>query len=159
MGKPHGLRRRLRITVLVGAALAVGSIGVPGASAGELQPICHRTFSSQNPYVVNTPNNSGQVEGHLDHTGPVWTPGATPPWGDIIPPQPGAPNGLNWTAEGMAIHANNCVPPDLPPPPPPPPPPPDGGGPGDPGTTATPTQPGTPGRPAPAVVGQPRTTG
>jgi hypothetical protein len=104
----------------------VGSIGVFGASAGvvEFPRICHRTGASDNPYVNNQPNNQGQFEGHADHTGPVWHPGAEE-WGDIIPPIPalGFP-GLNWDAEGQAIHANNCVPPDLPPPPNGPPPPP-----------------------------------
>jgi hypothetical protein len=104
------------ICVTLGA-LGVGSIGVFGASAQvEFPRICHRTGASDNPYVNNQPNNQGQFEGHADHTGPVWTPGATE-WGDIIPPIP-ALNfpGLNWDAVGMATHANNCVPPDLPPP-------------------------------------------
>src|SRR5918994_4305519 len=115
------MRRRVAVFAVISAvlaALAVGSIGVFSASAGvvEFPNICHSTGSSSNPYVINQPNNQGQFEGHADHTGPIWTPGATE-WGDIIPPIPELNfPGLNWTAEGQAIHANNCVPPDLPPP-------------------------------------------
>jgi len=113
------MRRRLGIYAAIGAtvtALAVGSIGVLGASAQvEFPDICHSTGSNTNPYVVNHPNNQGQFEGHTEHTGPIWSPGATE-WGDIIPPIP-ALNfpGLNWTAEGQAIHANNCEPVEPPP--------------------------------------------
>ena len=113
------MRRRV-ISAVISLALAclgVGSIGVLGASGQvEFPRICHRTGASNNPYVNNQPNNQGQFEGHADHTGPVWQPGATE-WGDIIPPIP-ALNfpGLNWDAEGMAVWNNNCVPPNLPPP-------------------------------------------
>lgn len=110
--------RRLGIFAAIGAtvaALAVGGFGVLGASAGvvEFPDICHRTGSSSNPYVVNHPNNQGQFEGHADHTGPIWTPGATE-WGDIIPPIP-ALNfpGLNWP-EGQAIWENGCKPVETP---------------------------------------------
>src|SRR5215211_1706394 len=109
------MRRRLSIFAGIGAtvtALAVGGIGVFGASAGvvEFPDICHSTGSSTNPYVVNHPNNQGQFEGHADHTGPIWTPGATE-WGDIIPPIPALSfPGLNWTAEGQAIWENGCKP-------------------------------------------------
>ncbi|MDD3679402.1 MAG: SdrD B-like domain-containing protein, partial [Candidatus Shapirobacteria bacterium] len=49
--------------------------------------ICHATNSHQNPYIVNTPNKSGTLNGHVDHTGPVWYPGIVDhSWGDIIPP-------------------------------------------------------------------------
>ncbi|MGI6278603.1 MAG: hypothetical protein ACOYJ8_02230 [Patescibacteria group bacterium] len=49
--------------------------------------ICHATDSHQNPYTVNTPNKSGTLNGHVDHTGPVWYSGiADHSWGDIIPP-------------------------------------------------------------------------
>jgi hypothetical protein len=157
------MRRRLGIFAGIGGiliALAGGSIGALSASAGvvEFPDICHRTGSSTNPYVVNHPNNQGQFEGHADHTGPIWTPGATE-WGDIIPPIP-ALNfpGLNWP-EGQATWENNCVPPNLPPattaaPPttaasPPPP-----------GPAAAPSAPAAPAPSAAvAVVGVPRTTG
>jgi hypothetical protein len=108
-----GTRRRIFavIGVTTLTALAVGVIGVSGASAQVLPDhICHASGSQTNPYITNQPNNSGQLSGHLDHTGPLFTPGATD-WGDIIPPVPGFPgleNGLNWPA-GEATWANDCV--------------------------------------------------
>ena len=133
------MRRRLRSLAVIGAtlvALAVGSIGVLSASAQNNEDkttICHRTNSDNNPYVVNTPANEGVLNGHFEqHKGPIWEPGLKDQqieWGDIIPPFPGHPEGLNWTPEGQAIFNNGCVPTNLPPPPPPgpeaaPPPPP-----------------------------------
>jgi len=116
-------------TLAVFAALALGAVGmmlaVTGGGAGGLTPpptgqvvqkvdICHATGSQQNPYVINQPDATGDVSGHADHTGPIFTPGANS-WGDIIPPftfqdQSGTHTfaGLNWTAEGMAIYANDC---------------------------------------------------
>jgi hypothetical protein len=161
------MRRRLGIFAVIGATLMalVGSIGVLGASAGveEFPDICHSTGSSTNPYVVNRPNNQGQFEGHTEHTGPIWSPGATE-WGDIIPPIPDLDfPGLNWTAEGQAIHANACEIPE----PPPTTAPPNGPTTTAPPTTAAPTTapPTTagpavsvPSAPAP-VAAVPRTTG
>jgi len=82
--------------------------------------ICHGTGSQGNPYVVNSPaiNSSGAfagelAAGHNDHVGPLWFPGITETWGDIIPPYDYEPAdfhfaGLNWTAEGQAIYNNGC---------------------------------------------------
>jgi hypothetical protein len=89
--------------------------------------ICHRTHSETNPYVVETVdeasvdgdngNDHGKGDHLLEHTGPVWYPGAKADgvfWGDIIPPfysdgvtLTGYPS-LNWNADGQAIFANNC---------------------------------------------------
>ena len=143
------MRRRIGVFAVISAtlgALAVGSVGVLGASAGSDFPrICHRTGASNNPYVNNQPNNQGQFEGHADHTGPIWQPGAQQ-WGDIIPPIPSLNfPGLNWP-EGEATHTNNCVPPNLPPPTAAPP-------------TAADQAPTTPGAPASAVSAQARFTG
>ena len=112
------MRRRLGIFAVIGATLMalVGSIGVFAASAGavEFPDICHSTGAGTNPYVVNHPNNQGQFEGHADHTGPIWSPGATQ-WGDIIPPIPSLNfPGLNWP-EGQAIWENDCKPVEPPP--------------------------------------------
>ncbi|MFA5024974.1 MAG: choice-of-anchor K domain-containing protein [Candidatus Shapirobacteria bacterium] len=73
--------------------------------------ICHASDSHSNPYIVNQPNKSGDVSGHANHTGPIWYPGITVSWGDIIPPFAyigGTFPGLNWTTEGQAIYNNDC---------------------------------------------------
>jgi hypothetical protein len=78
--------------------------------------ICHRTNSNQNPYVINQPDASGDVNGHADHTGPVWNETLKQnhiKWGDIIPEftwSGGHFDGLNWDDAGKAIYANDCVP-------------------------------------------------
>jgi len=78
--------------------------------------ICHRTNANTNPYVINEPDANGDVDGHADHTGPVWNPTLKPQhikWGDIIPPftfDGGTFPGLNWTVEGQAIYENDCKP-------------------------------------------------
>lgn len=63
--------------------------------------ICHATGSSSNPYVSQTPSNSGQLMGHV---------GANHQNGeDIIPPIPGyLPSGQNWDTAGQAIWDNDC---------------------------------------------------
>lgn len=86
--------------------------------------ICHRTNSTSNPYNQNDValdsvngdggNDNGNGD-HSKHLGPVWDANTNYPaphngdqWGDIIPPVPGRPNGLNWTAAGQAIYNNGC---------------------------------------------------
>jgi hypothetical protein len=77
--------------------------------------ICHASRSHSNPYIINHPNKSGDVSGHAGHTGPIWYPGITVSWGDIIPPFDYLDNGvvknfigLNWTTEGQAVYNNGC---------------------------------------------------
>lgn len=73
--------------------------------------ICHASDSHNNPYIFSQPNKSGDVSGHAGHTGPIWYPGITIKWGDIIPPFVyigGTFPGLNWTTEGQAIYNNGC---------------------------------------------------
>ncbi len=71
--------------------------------------ICHATSAHPNPYISQTPATMGQLMGHAGHTGPVWYPGITVDWGDIIPPIPVfLPSGLNWSTEGQAIWNNGC---------------------------------------------------
>jgi len=94
------------------AASLVFAAVAPSAAAANpnanTTAICHATASDSNPYVETTPATAGQLTGHADHTGPIWTPGATS-WGDIIPPISDLlPGGLNWTAEGQAWLANGC---------------------------------------------------
>lgn len=87
--------------------------------------ICHRTHSETNPYVKITVdeasvdgdngNDHGKGDHLMEHTGPVWFPGAKAAgvyWGDIIPPfySDGVTTGypsMNWNA-GQAIFDNDC---------------------------------------------------
>ncbi len=104
--------RRIALGAIVSLALyaILGATAVSFAAAPEKIQICHRTASASNPYVVNNPDASGDLNGHLDHTGPIFP--ATGPdgkWGDIIPPIPGViDNGYNWTTAGQAIYNNDC---------------------------------------------------
>ena len=126
---------------VVALPLVAGMLLLGTAMAGALTPpnpdevvdkvtICHRTNSNENPYVMNTPDADGDVSGHADHVGgdndgagpgPVWDPTLKAQhikWGDIIPPfkwSGGDFPGLNWTTEGEAIYANDCVPEEPPP--------------------------------------------
>jgi hypothetical protein len=120
--------RRPRQAFALGSAVALAVLSVPGVSLAasdasrgnknDKQTICHATASNTNPYVVETPNKNGDLDGHAKHLGPIWSPDLKAThtwWGDIIPPfdynNHGAPahyDGLNWTAEGQAWFANGC---------------------------------------------------
>lgn len=114
-------------------AFATYGYATPPVGGEHKVTICHRTNSVTNPYVEIDVDYSGadgsfvhdQGNGdHTNHTGPVFDADNPPPpphngdqWGDIIPPfswpgddtHPGGSYpGLNWTAEGQAIHANGC---------------------------------------------------
>ena len=109
----------------VGAAVGISAFMVlPGATAtpaGKVT-ICHRTASESNPYVTNTVSvdsvdetNNEYLNGHGDHTGPVFDP-VDPQafWGDIIPPFTNEATGssfpgYNWTADGQAWWSNGCA--------------------------------------------------
>ena len=71
----------------------------PALAAGSRVTICHRTKSTTNPYRLITVSNSA-VNGHKNHTGPVWTPTNTngQVWGDIIPDNSG--DGLQFWFNG-----------------------------------------------------------
>ena len=75
--------------------------------------ICHASGSHTNPYIVNNPSASGDLNGHAGHTGPIWTPGITVEWGDIIPPFTYYNGeqfpGVNWSEYGQAVYNNNCI--------------------------------------------------
>ena len=116
---------------LLGPGAGVASAAKPGDGGLHKVTICHRTNAESNPYVEITVdvasvdgdngNDKGQGDHLLEHTGPVWYPGAKAAgveWGDIIPPfyDDGAtPTGypsLNWNAAGQAIFYNGCDPVD-----------------------------------------------
>ena len=92
--------------------------------------ICHATASDTNPYesitvtlVLHRDDDTlvaqpyeGDLNGHLGHTGPVWTKGIDGKWGDIIPPFTYSKHGdtvkfdgYNWTTAGRAIFDNGCL--------------------------------------------------
>ena len=122
-GPSHRVRWGVAGTIgLVGALGVSAFMVVPGVSAtpSDKVTICHATSASGNPYVVNTISTSSVDEkgnkylnGHGDHTGPVFGPGSTSGWGDIIPPFTDAVSGtsfpgLNWTSAGQAIWNAGC---------------------------------------------------
>jgi len=128
----------LRTGVAASAALALSaSIVLLGAGTSRADSphgadkvsLCHATNASDNANnqynLITVYDDSTKLEGHLGHDGPIWYPGAKADgvsWGDIIPPVDYVVKGkgkaqdvvvhfpgLNWTAEGRAILANNCV--------------------------------------------------
>jgi len=120
-------RTSRRWWALAAAATTTLAFAVPTGTAlakkdaDEWVTICHRTNATKNPYVQITVKASavdginGKGEGQGDHygqhTGPVWEPGMPNggEWGDIIPPVPGAHDGLNWTDAGRAIFDAGCA--------------------------------------------------
>lgn len=109
---------------VVGAIAATSALALTPPDPNQVVAkvlICHRTNANTNPYVINEPNANGDVSGHAGHVGsdnpgPVWNPTLKAQgikWGDIIPPfkwSGGNFPGLNWTAEGQALYANDCKP-------------------------------------------------
>ena len=102
------------VALSAGALLAAtgAAIGAPNDKVDIT--ICHANNEVKKPYVLETPANEGQLDGHADHTGPIFN-AADPPdpqdgWGDIIPPFGDGvlKDGLNWTAGGQAILNNGC---------------------------------------------------
>jgi len=100
----------------VSTLLAANASGTPNVRV----TICHATASASNPYTVNTidaasidEEGNRYLNGHGDHTGPVFAEGVEQ-WGDIIPPftNPETGNsfpGYNWNDAGQAILGNDCV--------------------------------------------------
>ena len=116
----------IALTLTAGPVVLADHPGLLVLGEGDKLEICHATDADNNPYVLNEPaiNSEGYPgpngKGHADHTGPIWSPGTTEDWGDIIPPYYYEPTdfhypGLNWTAEGQAIYENGCNIPDVPP--------------------------------------------
>lgn len=73
--------------------------------------LCHATDSRKNPYVEITVNAAGAYNGHLGHTGPIFSPSLPKhtKWGDIIPTftYNGQQYSLNVPA-GQTILDNHC---------------------------------------------------
>jgi hypothetical protein len=92
------IMKRVMATLGV-AGLGLLTVTAPAFAADNLS-LCHATKSADNPYVLNVINGNG-LHGHdLDTE-------------DIIPPNAFLPAGMNWTAAGIAIYNNNCMPPTV----------------------------------------------
>jgi Domain of unknown function (DUF5979) len=115
MGKARAFFGLTAAVALSAGALLVATGAAVGAPGDKVDiTICHANNDVKKPYVLETPNTEGQLEGHADHTGPIFN-AANPPdpqdgWGDIIPPFGDGvlKDGLNWTAGGQAILNNGC---------------------------------------------------
>jgi uncharacterized repeat protein (TIGR01451 family) len=118
-----GVSLRLLLSAAIVAAsssLGVVALGGPATAAKPgTVTICHATSAHNNPYIMQSPDNTADVGGHDGHIGAVWFAGITVQWGDIIPPftaDDGTPYaGKNWDTAGKEIHGNGCntVAPDL----------------------------------------------
>ena len=108
-------RIRPAITVLFVAVLSLLLVGVvPSAGAkNDKGKICHRTGSSSNPYVVNSPSKGHTSGGHSTHP----SKGGRSDAGAESNAPKGPTRKSGYSCEGE---------PAIPPPPPPPPPPPNG---------------------------------
>ncbi len=96
------------VLVLTAAGAGASFAFVSAENPGKVD-ICHASNSAQNPYTTNQVDTSSvDLNGHVNHTGPIFTEGMEGGWGDIIPPVPDVlPNGLNWP-EGEPTWLNGC---------------------------------------------------
>ena len=66
-----------RITLLAGAALALGALAgsAQAAPPGNSDPVavCHATGSASNPYVLINPSGRGAAKGHAKDAQSPWT--------------------------------------------------------------------------------------
>ena len=154
------MNTRLRPTIIamfvaVLGLLLLGVVPTAGAN-GHKGKICHRTGSSSNPYVVNSPRKGHTSGGHATHPEKG---GRTDKAADQDAPKgPTRKSGYSCVEEG----GNGACPPgtndpDCPPPPPPPPPP--WPNPPCPPGNGDPVIPPDLAGPAPAIPGQPTVTG
>ncbi len=92
-----------------------------GDDNGQKYTICHRSDSVTNPYIrervdISAIDGIGGSDHFGQHKGPLASSQAVAQalksshkkWGDIIPPTPINPAGLNWTPVGQAMWANDC---------------------------------------------------
>ena len=95
------------LTVIVAGAGA--SLAFVNTQKPDKIDICHASSSTSNPYVTNQVDTSSvDLNGHVNHTGPIYSEGMESGWGDIIPPVPEIlPEGLNWPA-GQPTLLNGC---------------------------------------------------
>ena len=104
-----GARRLVALVaaVFVVAGIVLATVSV-GAAPADKVTYCHADRNANQPYgpkALTTSENAAK-KGHAGHTGPLVTSIAQAftikaqggSWGDIIPPIPGLPNGLNWPA-------------------------------------------------------------
>lgn len=114
-------KRTLKIAAIATPGLLLGAFLLTPAEAtpSDKVTICHATSSYSNPYTtpeVNTSSvdeaNNRYLNGHGDHTGPVFVVDGPSGWGDIIPPFESPKGtvfpGQNWTEAGQAIYRNGC---------------------------------------------------
>jgi len=108
----HPISRRLLVVALLVVVLVptvtVADSSAPAGAAASKTTICHRTRSATNPYRRITVARSAVTsnQGHRNHTGELWSEGATAGWGDIIPDASSGGSDaaqLNFTAAGRAI--------------------------------------------------------
>jgi hypothetical protein len=113
-----GTRRLLALAAAGGLVLLGTSWSSATAAVADKQNICHATGSDTVPYIHEAPAKSGDLAGHVTHTGPLWSPtlkGSGIAWGDIVPPfdwtdATGTHHfaGLNWPA-GQATFDHGCT--------------------------------------------------
>jgi hypothetical protein len=112
-------RRARRLVGALALCAAVSGALVVTAPAGadpaaHKVTLCHATDSATNPYVQITVDEHSIVDGgHGRHEGPVFSPGATAKWGDVIPafdlgPQ-AAYGGMNLDPSGQALLDAGCT--------------------------------------------------
>jgi len=115
----RGILAAAGISVTAGTLMVLAATGASATPtkndppAGDKITICHATASTHNPYNVIDIDVAGAYDGHLGHTGPVFSPDLDKhvQWGDIIPPTSynGQDFSLNWDAAGQAIWNNDCA--------------------------------------------------
>jgi hypothetical protein len=113
MSWASGYHAPFLVTATEPTGCRVGLLTPAVAGTSDNVTLCHATDSDHNPYVQITVDSAGAYNGHLGHTGPVWSPDLAKhvKWGDIIPPFTfdGQTYSLNWDAAGQAIWNDGCA--------------------------------------------------
>ncbi len=92
--------------IVLAAVLVPVVVSAPPAAAADTV-LCHATNSTTNPYNPIKIKEGDPPRGHETHTGPVYQPGMTGGWGDIIPATGDFP-GQNNDAFGQAVISRDC---------------------------------------------------